>query len=151
MVAFSARTAHKPPVRNRVLVTGQSITKNGSIGFCQSFRFTPLIPCRYHLATLARCSSASLRRCGGAALQLCDDLEGRTTALTVGEVAKILSVSKRQIYKLAELEEIPSFRVGGAVRFDPFAIAQWLRRATAPAKFPPRSVRPAQIVGRRRG
>jgi excisionase family DNA binding protein len=82
-------------------------------------------------------------------LQLTDDLEGRTTALTVGEVAKVLSVSERQIYKLAALEEIPSFRVGGAIRFDPFAIAQWLRRATAPEKFPPRSVRPAHIGGRR--
>jgi len=33
MVAFSALTAHKPPVRNRELVTGQIIARNARSGF----------------------------------------------------------------------------------------------------------------------
>jgi hypothetical protein len=42
MVAFSAGTAHKPPVRNRVLVTSQSIAKNGYAGLSQTLILDPL-------------------------------------------------------------------------------------------------------------
>jgi excisionase family DNA binding protein len=48
------------------------------------------------------------------------------TALRVADVAKILSVSERQIYKLVQSGEIPYFRVGNAVRFDPLIISRWV-------------------------
>jgi len=82
-------------------------------------------------------------------MPLGDHLQGRTTALTVGEVAKILSVSERQVYKLAALEELPCFRVGGAIRFDPSAIADWIRRSSVAGKFPPQRSFPASGHRRR--
>ena len=82
-------------------------------------------------------------------MTLAEQLEARTTALTVGEVATILNVSERQIYKLAALNELPCLRVGGAVRFEPSAIADWIRRSSAPGKFAPQSVH-APRYGRRR-
>jgi excisionase family DNA binding protein len=49
------------------------------------------------------------------------------SALTAEELAKFLSVSKVTIFKQAAAGRIPSFRVGTCVRFDPRAVAQWLR------------------------
>ena len=48
------------------------------------------------------------------------------TALKVADVAKILSVSQRHIYKLVQSGDIPYFKIGGAVRFDPLIIARWV-------------------------
>jgi excisionase family DNA binding protein len=65
-------------------------------------------------------------------MNLADIINGRRAALTVSEVAGILSVSERQVYKLAASNRIPSFRIGGSVRFDPAAIADWLRQKMLP-------------------
>jgi excisionase family DNA binding protein len=73
-------------------------------------------------------------------LNLADSIDGRTNALTVSDVAELLKVSERQVYKLAAENLIPSFKVGGSVRFDPATIAAWLRQ-----KIGPSSVRPADI------
>jgi len=54
-------------------------------------------------------------------------VEGRKTAMTVAEVATMLSVSQRLVYQLVSIGEIPHFKVGAAVRFDPKALASWLR------------------------
>jgi len=48
--------------------------------------------------------------------------------LRASELAKILSTSKMTIYRLVGQGAIPYFRVGGLIRFDPQAIADWLRR-----------------------
>jgi excisionase family DNA binding protein len=61
-------------------------------------------------------------------LNLADSIDGRTNALTVSDVAELLKVSERQVYKLAAENLIPSFKVGGSVRFDPATIAAWLRQ-----------------------
>ena len=66
-------------------------------------------------------------------MNLADSLEKRTTALTVAEVAKLLSVNPRQVYTLAAQNRIPSFKVGGCVRFDPSTVASWLRQKMVPA------------------
>ena len=47
--------------------------------------------------------------------------------MNVKELASLLGVSEKQIYALRDKGAIPSFRVGAAIRFDPFAISQWLR------------------------
>ena len=74
-------------------------------------------------------------------MNLADSLEERTTALTVPELAELLNISQRQVYKLAASNRIPSFKIGGSVRFDPSAFAAWLRgRMVA---VPVRSVRAA--------
>ena len=56
------------------------------------------------------------------------DLEKMTQALRASELARILSTSKMTIYRLVKQGNIPYFRVGGLIRFDPQAVADWLRR-----------------------
>jgi excisionase family DNA binding protein len=67
------------------------------------------------------------------ALGLVDHIRGKPRALTVRELAAVLNVSERQIYKLAAEHRIPGFKIGGSLRFDPVAIALWLREKMASA------------------
>ena len=57
-----------------------------------------------------------------------EQLENMVHALTAKTLAQLLQVSQVTIYKLAKAHKLPSFRVGTAVRFDPRAVAQWLRQ-----------------------
>ena len=61
-------------------------------------------------------------------MSIADQIEKTGRALTAEELAKLLSVSKVTIFKHAAAGRIPSFRVGTCVRFDPTAVAQWLRK-----------------------
>jgi excisionase family DNA binding protein len=54
-------------------------------------------------------------------------IEGIKRAITASEVAAFLAVSPITIYKMAKAGRLPSFRIGTAVRFDPRALAEWLR------------------------
>lgn len=56
-----------------------------------------------------------------------DTLTNRKTALTAKEVAELLNITPDMIYKHAKQGRIPSFKVGSYVRFDPKALAAWLR------------------------
>ena len=56
-----------------------------------------------------------------------DILESTDRALTADELARVFSVSKLLIYKLARNGTLPCFRLGTAVRFDPRAVATYLR------------------------
>jgi excisionase family DNA binding protein len=58
---------------------------------------------------------------------LADQIEKTGHALTAVELATILSVSRITIFKHAAAKRIPSFRIGSCVRFDPHAVAKWLR------------------------
>jgi excisionase family DNA binding protein len=60
--------------------------------------------------------------------RLLEALESRECAMKANELAKLLGVTRQQIYKLAASRTIPSFRIGTAVRFDPNQVADWLRR-----------------------
>ena len=53
------------------------------------------------------------------------------TALKVADLAKLLSVSQRQVYKLVQEGKIPHFKVGKSLRFDPDTIAAWLEKNMA--------------------
>ena len=66
-------------------------------------------------------------------MNLADSIDGRTNALTVSDVAALLNISERQVYKLAAENRIPSFKIGGSVRFDPAAFAAWLRQKIEPS------------------
>ena len=61
-------------------------------------------------------------------LSLADRIERMRRALTAAELAEMLTVSRITIFKQAKAGRIPSFRIGACVRFDPRAVAQWLRR-----------------------
>ena len=50
----------------------------------------------------------------------------RRTAWTAEELAEVLSLSRKHIYKLAKKGRMPSLRIGGAIRFDPHTTAAWL-------------------------
>jgi excisionase family DNA binding protein len=54
----------------------------------------------------------------------------RRTAWTAEELAEVLSLSRKHIYKLAKKGRMPSLRIGGAIRFDPHATAAWLESKT---------------------
>jgi len=50
----------------------------------------------------------------------------RRTAWTAEELAEVLSLSRKHIYKMAKKGRMPSLRIGGAIRFDPHTTAAWL-------------------------
>jgi len=58
---------------------------------------------------------------------LADQIERIGRALTARELAAMLSVSTITIFKQAKAGRIPCFRIGTCVRFDPRAVANWLR------------------------
>jgi excisionase family DNA binding protein len=58
---------------------------------------------------------------------LADRIERIGRALTAKELAQMLSVSTITIFKQAKAGRIPSFHIGTCVRFDPRAVANWLR------------------------
>lgn len=60
-------------------------------------------------------------------MSIADRLEKIESALTVTQLARVLSVSSRTIYQYAASGRIPSIKIGSAVRFDPAVIASWLR------------------------
>jgi excisionase family DNA binding protein len=61
-------------------------------------------------------------------LSLADRIERIDRALTAGELASILTVSRITIFKQAKAGRIPSFRIGTCVRFDPKSVGTWLRK-----------------------
>jgi excisionase family DNA binding protein len=58
---------------------------------------------------------------------LADQIERIGRALTAKELATMLSVSTITIFKQAKAGRIPCFRIGTCERFDPRAVATWLR------------------------
>jgi excisionase family DNA binding protein len=49
-------------------------------------------------------------------------------ALTAKQLAELLNISPKTIFKMAKAGRLPSFRIGTAVRFDARLIVDWLRR-----------------------
>ncbi|HZQ21429.1 MAG TPA: helix-turn-helix domain-containing protein [Terriglobales bacterium] len=68
-------------------------------------------------------------------MTLAEQLRCRKKALTVEELADVLCIAIRTIYKEVEDNRIPFFRVRSAIRFDPHQVADWLD-----GKMPPYSV-----------
>jgi excisionase family DNA binding protein len=62
------------------------------------------------------------------AVSLPDQIEKFGRALTAVELAGLLAVSRITVFKLAKAGRIPCFRIGSCVRFDPRAVAAWLRK-----------------------
>jgi predicted DNA-binding transcriptional regulator AlpA len=69
-------------------------------------------------------------------MTLIERLEKETGALRARDVARLFQVTHQHIYKMAAAGAMPSFRVAGAIRFDPHELANWLRRAQ-PACYGP--------------
>lgn len=60
-------------------------------------------------------------------VSLADRIARIGRAIKAKELAAILMVDKVTIYNHAAAGRIPSFHIGTAVRFDPVAVAKWLR------------------------
>jgi excisionase family DNA binding protein len=75
-------------------------------------------------------------------MTLVEQLRSRKKALTVDELAALLCIGIRTLYKEVEDNRIPFFRVRSSIRFDPHQIAQWLE-----TKMPAHSVRTDQQNG----
>ena len=60
-------------------------------------------------------------------MNLIEKLEARTGAMKVSELCELLGVDDKHVYRMAARGKLPSFHVGGSVRFDPQEVANWLR------------------------
>lgn len=61
-----------------------------------------------------------------------DRLESMNRLMTVKELAEVLAMSKSTLYERAKRGTIPAINTGGSdIRFDPYAIAQWLKSRAA--------------------
>jgi excisionase family DNA binding protein len=58
---------------------------------------------------------------------LAEIVEGKKEALRVEELARILDVSIKKIYRMAAKGQIPSLKISSSIRFDPHDVAVWLR------------------------
>jgi excisionase family DNA binding protein len=58
---------------------------------------------------------------------IADSIEQLEHCLTAADLSRLLNVHKLTIYRLAKAGTLPSFRLGTCVRFDPRAVAKWLR------------------------
>ena len=62
---------------------------------------------------------------------MASSVESKPRALLVSEVAELLSIAGRQVYKLAAEHRIPYLRIAGSIRFDPLVLAKWLQQRVA--------------------
>jgi excisionase family DNA binding protein len=60
-------------------------------------------------------------------MTLAEIVGGKKEALRVAEIARILNVSVKTIYRMAAKGQIPSFKTSHTLRFDPQDTATWLR------------------------
>lgn len=81
-------------------------------------------------------------------MNLIEQLEARSGAMKVAELCDLLGVDDKHVYRMAARGSLPSFHVGGAVRFDPQEVAKWLRAkygmVPSDGKRPPASARTAR-------
>ena len=62
--------------------------------------------------------------------------------LTIREVADLLKINEKTVYKLAGDAKIPGFKVGGSWRFDRATIAKWIEKGSAAADEAPQPMEP---------
>lgn len=48
--------------------------------------------------------------------------------MTIADVAKYLKISTKTMYRLAEQDKIPAFKVGGSWRFTKQKIDEWIKK-----------------------
>jgi hypothetical protein len=66
---------------------------------------------------------------------LASRIEARKSAWTVDDLAFLLEMSPKTLYKMAKSERIPAIRIDGMIRFDPALTAEWLRARTTGMGF----------------
>jgi excisionase family DNA binding protein len=81
-------------------------------------------------ASLASFAATRPLECLEQQLSLADQIRTIGRAMTAKELAKFLNVSPITVFKQAKAGRIPSFRIGTCVRFDPQAVARWLKSSS---------------------
>jgi hypothetical protein len=66
---------------------------------------------------------------------LASRIGARRTAWTAEDLAFLLEMSPKTLYKMAKSERIPAIRIDGMIRFDPALTAAWLRARTTGMGF----------------
>jgi excisionase family DNA binding protein len=61
-------------------------------------------------------------------ISLAEEIERIGRALSVAEVARLLSLCRASVYRYIDAGVIPAIRIGTTLRIDPKALAQCLRR-----------------------
>jgi excisionase family DNA binding protein len=61
-------------------------------------------------------------------ISLAEEIERIERALSVTEVARLLSLCRASVYRYIDAGIIPAIRIGTTLRIDPKALAQCLRR-----------------------
>jgi len=60
-------------------------------------------------------------------MTIIEQIQQRSSALRVGELANLLEVTPQHIYHLAAVGIIPCFRIMGSIRLDPQEVVTWLK------------------------
>ena len=68
-------------------------------------------------------------------MDLAGRIASRRTAWRVEDLAHLLEMSPKTLYKMAKAGNIPAIRIGGMIRFDPVLSAEWLRARTTGTGF----------------
>lgn len=63
----------------------------------------------------------------GSSQDLASLIEQTGHALTAPALAKLLGFSRAAIYEMTANGRIPHIKIGSSIRYDPFAVASWLR------------------------
>ena len=58
-------------------------------------------------------------------------VENYGRALKVEELAQLTAISSKTLYRMIAAKKLPAFRIGGCVRLEPTATANWLRSRLA--------------------
>jgi excisionase family DNA binding protein len=64
-------------------------------------------------------------------MSIAETIESFDHALTAPELSRLLSVHKLTIYRAAESGALKCFRINSCIRFEPRAVASWLRERGA--------------------
>lgn len=64
-------------------------------------------------------------------MNLIEKVENHGKALKVEELAELTTISKKTLYRMIKARKLPAIRIGGSVRLEPKATAEWLRSRLA--------------------
>jgi excisionase family DNA binding protein len=62
-----------------------------------------------------------------------EQLQARRGLLTAEDIAALLNISEKTVYRWSKSGSLPSVRIGTLVRFEPAAVSSWLRERGAAA------------------
>jgi excisionase family DNA binding protein len=64
-------------------------------------------------------------------MDIIETIENFDHALKVEELANLVNISTKTLYRLIRAGKLPTFRIGGQVRLNPSITASWLRSRLA--------------------